>query len=33
MNEILNILKDSDLDIGNDVIADITEKLKNFLYV
>ena len=30
MNEILNILKDSDLDIGNDVIADITEKLKNF---
>ena len=30
MNEIVNILKDSDLDIGNDVIADITEKLKNF---
>ena len=30
MNEILNILKDSDLDIGNDVVADITEKLKNF---
>ena len=30
MNEILNILKDSELDIGNDVIADITEKLKIF---
>ena len=33
MNEILNILKDSDLDINKDVIADITEQLKNFFSI